>query len=208
MGQNWSWQPPPFIHSSIGMLTIIIPVGFTDKSERALQGALAGPRQGHRCCRGAAGEWVMQSCNLHQAGTVGVTQAWTMTKSSAWRVHPRLSPCCFVSTQAGAEQSTRIASLEQERDSLSRAAERHGEEVAALHAELQQMRDRLGREQESSKMELEMLQTQLRDKVLQGHPSISLPATLWGPAELEAAVGHGGDSQPAWAGFPVHDPPL
>uniref|UniRef100_A0A672ULI7 Huntingtin interacting protein 1 n=1 Tax=Strigops habroptila TaxID=2489341 RepID=A0A672ULI7_STRHB len=62
------------------------------------------------------------------------------------------------STQAGAEQSTRIAGLEQERDSLSRAAERHGEEVAALHAELQQMRDRLGREQESSKMELEVLQ--------------------------------------------------
>ncbi|XP_033924585.1 huntingtin-interacting protein 1 isoform X4 [Melopsittacus undulatus] len=68
------------------------------------------------------------------------------------------------STQARAEQSTRITGLEQERDSLSRAAERHGEEVAALHAELQQMRDRLGREQESSKMELEMLQVQLRDK--------------------------------------------
>uniref|UniRef100_A0A8B9IUE3 Huntingtin-interacting protein 1 n=1 Tax=Amazona collaria TaxID=241587 RepID=A0A8B9IUE3_9PSIT len=91
------------------------------------------------------------------------------------------------STQVGAEQSTRIAGLEQERDSLSRAAERHGEEVAALHAELQQMRDRLGREQESSKMELEMLQARLRDKVVQGHPSISLPATLWGLAELEAA---------------------
>ncbi|XP_049659343.1 huntingtin-interacting protein 1 isoform X2 [Accipiter gentilis] len=68
------------------------------------------------------------------------------------------------STQAGAEQSTRIASLEQERDSLSRAAEQHGEEMAALRAELQQLRDTLSREQESSKMELETLQTQLRDK--------------------------------------------
>uniref|UniRef100_A0A8B9MSE6 I/LWEQ domain-containing protein n=1 Tax=Accipiter nisus TaxID=211598 RepID=A0A8B9MSE6_9AVES len=68
------------------------------------------------------------------------------------------------STQAGAEQSTRIASLEQERDSLSRAAEQHGEEMAALRAELQQLRDTLSREQESSKTELETLQTQLRDK--------------------------------------------
>uniref|UniRef100_A0A672UMP7 Huntingtin-interacting protein 1 n=1 Tax=Strigops habroptila TaxID=2489341 RepID=A0A672UMP7_STRHB len=101
------------------------------------------------------------------------------------------------STQVRARRCTRIAGLEQERDSLSRAAERHGEEVAALHAELQQMRDRLGREQESSKMELEVLQAQLRDKVLQGHPSISLPAVPWGPAELEAAVGCGGDSQPS-----------
>ncbi|KAF1594502.1 Huntingtin-interacting protein 1, partial [Eudyptes moseleyi] len=68
------------------------------------------------------------------------------------------------STQAGAEQSTRIAGLEQERDSLSQAAEQHGEEMAALRAELQQLRDTLSREQESSKMELETLQTQLRDK--------------------------------------------
>ncbi|NXW33862.1 HIP1 protein, partial [Phaetusa simplex] len=68
------------------------------------------------------------------------------------------------STQAGAEQSTRIASLEQERDSLSQAAERHGEEMAALRAELQQLRDTLSHEQESSKMELETLQIQLRDK--------------------------------------------
>ncbi|NWW86169.1 HIP1 protein, partial [Rhynochetos jubatus] len=52
----------------------------------------------------------------------------------------------------------------QERDSLSRAAERHGEEMAALRAELQQLRDTLSREQESSKMELATLQTQLRDK--------------------------------------------
>ncbi|NXA19697.1 HIP1 protein, partial [Ibidorhyncha struthersii] len=68
------------------------------------------------------------------------------------------------STQAGAEQSTRITGLEQERDSLSRAAERHGEEMATLQAELQQLRDTLSHEQESSKKELEMLQTQLRDK--------------------------------------------
>ncbi|KFP21067.1 Huntingtin-interacting protein 1, partial [Egretta garzetta] len=45
------------------------------------------------------------------------------------------------SAQAGAEQSTRIAGLEQERDSLSRAAERHGEEMAALRAELQGLRE-------------------------------------------------------------------
>ncbi|XP_009321900.1 PREDICTED: huntingtin-interacting protein 1-like [Pygoscelis adeliae] len=49
------------------------------------------------------------------------------------------------STQAGAEQSTRIAGLEQERDSLSQAAEQHGEEMAALRAELQQLRDTLSR---------------------------------------------------------------
>ncbi|KFO74529.1 Huntingtin-interacting protein 1, partial [Cuculus canorus] len=54
-------------------------------------------------------------------------------------------------TQAGVEQSTRIAGLEQERDSLSQAAEQHGEEMAALQAELQQLRDTLSREQESSK---------------------------------------------------------
>ncbi|KAM4647889.1 huntingtin-interacting protein 1 isoform 3-T3 [Amazona ochrocephala] len=93
------------------------------------------------------------------------------------------------STQVGAEQSTRIAGLEQERDSLSRAAERHGEEVAALHAELQQMRDRLGREQESSKMELEMLQARLRDKqesreqALQQHVAEEQFALLQGTAQ-------------------------
>ncbi|NWI57365.1 HIP1 protein, partial [Calyptomena viridis] len=68
------------------------------------------------------------------------------------------------STQAGAEQNSRITSLEQERDRLSRAAEQHGEDMAALRAELQQLRDTLSREQESSRMELETLQTQLRDK--------------------------------------------
>ncbi|NXI98549.1 HIP1 protein, partial [Psophia crepitans] len=77
------------------------------------------------------------------------------------------------STQGGAEQSTRIAGLERERDSLSRAAERHGEEVAALRAELQQLRDTLSGERESSRVELERLQTQLRDK-----PSAPLPAVL------------------------------
>uniref|UniRef100_A0A493SV94 Huntingtin-interacting protein 1 n=1 Tax=Anas platyrhynchos platyrhynchos TaxID=8840 RepID=A0A493SV94_ANAPP len=66
--------------------------------------------------------------------------------------------------KVGAEQSTRIADLEQERDSLSRAAERHGEEIAALQAELQQLRDTLSSEKESSKKELETLQTQLQDK--------------------------------------------
>ncbi|NXL80583.1 HIP1 protein, partial [Leptocoma aspasia] len=68
------------------------------------------------------------------------------------------------STQAGVEQNTRIASLEQEKDSLSRAAEEHREEMAALQAELQQLRDTLSRKQESSRTELEMLQAQLRDK--------------------------------------------
>lgn len=37
--------------------------------------------------------------------------------------------------------------------------------MAALRAELQQLQDTLSREQESSRTELEMLQTQLRDKV-------------------------------------------
>ncbi|KAM7001276.1 huntingtin-interacting protein 1 [Passerculus sandwichensis] len=68
------------------------------------------------------------------------------------------------STQAGAEQNTRIASLEQERDRLSQAAEQHRDKMAALQAELQQLRDTLTHEQESSRTELEMLQTQLRDK--------------------------------------------
>ncbi|XP_038013653.1 huntingtin-interacting protein 1 isoform X2 [Motacilla alba alba] len=68
------------------------------------------------------------------------------------------------STQAGVEQNTRIASLEQERDRLSQAAEQHRDKMAALQAELQQLRDTLSREQESSRTELEMLQTQLRDK--------------------------------------------
>ncbi|XP_029817101.1 huntingtin-interacting protein 1 [Manacus vitellinus] len=73
------------------------------------------------------------------------------------------------STQAGAEQNSRISSLEQERDRLSQAAERHGQDMAALRAELQQLRDTLSREQESSRNELESLQSQLRDKVGQGH---------------------------------------
>lgn len=83
---------------------------------------------------------------------------------------------CFVPGQVGAEQSTRIADLEQERDSLSRAAERHGEEIAALQAELQQLRDTLSSEKESSKKELETLQTQLQDKVPQGHRCCGHPS--------------------------------
>ncbi|KAI1231977.1 hypothetical protein IHE44_0007623 [Lamprotornis superbus] len=82
------------------------------------------------------------------------------------------------SRQAGAEQSTQIASLEQERDRLSQAAEQHRDEMAALQAELQQLRDTLSHEQESSRTELEMLQTQLKDKTrgvqvgqVQGVPS-------------------------------------
>lgn len=63
------------------------------------------------------------------------------------------------------EQNTRLASLEQERARLSRAAEQHRDEMAALQAELQQLRDTLSREQESSRTELQMLQSQLRDKV-------------------------------------------
>ncbi|NXM06652.1 HIP1 protein, partial [Tyrannus savana] len=68
------------------------------------------------------------------------------------------------STQAEAEQSSRISSLEQERDRLSQAAQQHGQDMAALRAELQQLRDTLSREQESSRTELESLQAQLRDK--------------------------------------------
>ncbi|NXO70947.1 HIP1 protein, partial [Phainopepla nitens] len=68
------------------------------------------------------------------------------------------------STQTGAEQNSRIASLEQERDRLSQAAEQHRDKMAALQAELQQLRDTLSHNQESSRTELEMLQTQLRDK--------------------------------------------
>lgn len=67
--------------------------------------------------------------------------------------------------QVGAEQNTQIASLEQERDRLSQAAEQHRDEMAALQAELQQLQNTLRHEQESSRTELEMLQTQLREKV-------------------------------------------
>ncbi|NXK47919.1 HIP1 protein, partial [Chauna torquata] len=68
------------------------------------------------------------------------------------------------STQVGAEQSTRIAGLEQERDSLSQVAEQHSKEMAALRTELQQLRDMLSSEKESSRKELETLQMQLQDK--------------------------------------------
>ncbi|XP_021271444.1 huntingtin-interacting protein 1 isoform X3 [Numida meleagris] len=68
------------------------------------------------------------------------------------------------SMQEGAEQNTRIAGLEQERDSLSQAAAQHGKEMAALQAELQQLRDALSSEKESSRKELETLQMQLQDK--------------------------------------------
>ncbi|XP_015151397.2 huntingtin-interacting protein 1 isoform X4 [Gallus gallus] len=66
--------------------------------------------------------------------------------------------------QVGAEQNTRIAGLEQERDSLSHAAEQRSKEMAALQAELQQLRDALSSEKESSRKERETLQTQLQDK--------------------------------------------
>ncbi|POI29064.1 hypothetical protein CIB84_007186, partial [Bambusicola thoracicus] len=66
--------------------------------------------------------------------------------------------------QVGAEQNTRIAGLEQERDSLNHAAEQRSKEIAALQAELQQLRDALSSEKESSRKELETLQTQLQDK--------------------------------------------
>ncbi|OXB71372.1 UNVERIFIED_CONTAM: hypothetical protein H355_011749 [Colinus virginianus] len=68
------------------------------------------------------------------------------------------------SMQAGAEQNTRIAGLEQERDSLSQAAAQHSKEMAALQAELQQLRDTHNSEKENSRKELETLQTQLQDK--------------------------------------------
>ncbi|NWX33733.1 HIP1 protein, partial [Notiomystis cincta] len=68
------------------------------------------------------------------------------------------------STQAEAEQNTRIASLEQERDRLSQAEEQHRDKMASLQAELQQLQDMLSCKQDSSRTELEMLQTQLRDK--------------------------------------------
>ncbi|XP_065587741.1 huntingtin-interacting protein 1 [Cyrtonyx montezumae] len=68
------------------------------------------------------------------------------------------------SMQAEAEQNTRIAGLEQERDSLSQAAAQHSKEMAALQAELQHLRDTHNSEKESSRKELETLQTQLQDK--------------------------------------------
>ncbi|KFO61464.1 Huntingtin-interacting protein 1, partial [Corvus brachyrhynchos] len=70
------------------------------------------------------------------------------------------------STQAGAEQNTRIASLEQERDRLSRAAEQHRDEMAALQAELQQLQDTLSSEQEKQGLQQRLAQEQL--SLLQG----------------------------------------
>ncbi|XP_061868064.1 huntingtin-interacting protein 1 isoform X2 [Colius striatus] len=92
------------------------------------------------------------------------------------------------STQAGAEQSSRISVLEQERASLSQAAEGHREEMAALQAELQQLRDELRHEQESSRTELQKLQTQLRNKeegqrVLEQHMAQEQLVLLQGTAQ-------------------------
>lgn len=103
---------------------------------------------------------------MHPAGAVGVAQACIKNESPNWRVNPQHSPNChFIPPQARAEQSTRIANLEQERDRLSQAAEQNKDKMAALQAELQQLQDTLSHEQKSSRTELEMLQTQLKDKV-------------------------------------------
>lgn len=83
-----------------------------------------------------------------------------------------------MSGQVGAEQNTRIAGLEQERDSLSHAAEQRSKEMAALQAELQQLRDALSSEKESSRKERETLQTQLQDKVPQEHPKHRHPCAV------------------------------
>lgn len=96
----------------------------------------------------------------------------------------------FAPGQAGAEQNTRIAGLEQERDSLSHAAAQHSKEMAALQAELQQLRDTLSSEKESSRKELETLQTQLREKVPQKHHKqsrVSLHCPV--PSPVLAALG-------------------
>lgn len=129
-----------------------------------------------------------------------MAQVWTVSRSQKQSVHPRHSPeRCFVPAQAGAEQSTRLASLEQERDSLSQAAERHGEEMAALRAELQQLRDTLSHQQESNRTELETLQTQLRDKVPWGHHEHRAP---WCPLPCRAVGASGGWRQQWGAGVP------
>ncbi|XP_019401971.1 PREDICTED: huntingtin-interacting protein 1 isoform X2 [Crocodylus porosus] len=68
------------------------------------------------------------------------------------------------STQSRGEQSTRIASLEQEKDSWTQAMAQHNQEVANLQAELQHLKSMLDSEQESSTKTLEALQAQLGKK--------------------------------------------
>ncbi|XP_075576247.1 huntingtin-interacting protein 1 [Pelecanus crispus] len=58
------------------------------------------------------------------------------------------------STQVRAHGYTQIISLEQERDSLSQAAEWHREEMAALRAKLEQLQDMLSREERALQQRL------------------------------------------------------
>uniref|UniRef100_A0A8C6NB81 Huntingtin-interacting protein 1 n=1 Tax=Melopsittacus undulatus TaxID=13146 RepID=A0A8C6NB81_MELUD len=99
--------------------------------------------------------------------------------------------------------------VEREKKELEDSFQRVSEQAQRKSQEQAEVLDTLKRELAASRQELQVLQgtlessTQVRaqgDKVLQGHPSSSLPAMLWGPAK------HGGDSQPARTGFPVHDP--
>ncbi|XP_025071473.1 huntingtin-interacting protein 1 isoform X3 [Alligator sinensis] len=68
------------------------------------------------------------------------------------------------STRLRGEQSTRIASLEQEKDSWTQAMAQNNQEVTNLQAELQHLKSMLDSEQESSSKMLEALQAQLGKK--------------------------------------------
>ncbi|XP_015269049.1 PREDICTED: huntingtin-interacting protein 1 [Gekko japonicus] len=68
------------------------------------------------------------------------------------------------STQSEAEQSTQLAGLRQERDTLAETVAQHDQQRAALQAEVEQLKTTLETEKESSSKTLEELQCRLGEK--------------------------------------------
>uniref|UniRef100_A0A8C6JDA7 I/LWEQ domain-containing protein n=1 Tax=Melopsittacus undulatus TaxID=13146 RepID=A0A8C6JDA7_MELUD len=80
--------------------------------------------------------------------------------------------------------------VEREKKELEDSFQRVSEQAQRKSQEQAEVLDTLKRELAASRQELQPCMVRLS----------SLPAMLWGPAK------HGGDSQPARTGFPVHDP--
>ncbi|XP_077167909.1 huntingtin-interacting protein 1 isoform X1 [Paroedura picta] len=68
------------------------------------------------------------------------------------------------STQSEAEQSTQLAGLRQERDTLAETVAQHDQQRATLQAEMEQLKAALEREKENSSKTLEELQCRLGEK--------------------------------------------
>lgn len=68
------------------------------------------------------------------------------------------------SQQTGADQSSRVASLEQERSGLEAAVAQHEQQVMSLQTELQQLSERLASEKEASDASLQAVQAELTEK--------------------------------------------